>query len=156
MITLKQLPQGAADRVAHLVLPEAQVDFVGPIADMVADTDPDVRMHYAAVEDAIIGFFKVDLDLSRMIERLPKGSLGIRGLLIGGQYQGRGYGKALLRALPDYLRACYPDTRDFWLSVDVSNDVATKCYQDAGWQLSGPQRSGRAGKEHVMRLALRP
>ena len=156
MITLRPLPPAEVARVAHLNLPEAQTDFVGDIADMVSDVDTLTHMHDMTYGDEVVGFFKVDLDFSRTIADLPAGSFGLRGLLIGGQYQGRGHGGAMLAALPDYLRHTYPSATAFWLSVDNMNLVATRCYEKAGWIKTGPQRDGRCGKEHVMRLCMSP
>ncbi len=154
MISLHALSREAVAQVAHLALPRTQVDFVGDIAEMSDDPDPLIRMHYASYQTKVIGFFKVDLDISRRIPHLPAGAFGIRGVLVGGQYQGHGYGTAMLNALPDYLRETYPGANEFWLSVDAHNHAARRCYEKSGWVQIGPDRDGRCGKENVMRLSL--
>ncbi len=154
MITLKPLARSAIDRVAHLILPAQQEPFVGAIAEMTDDPSSFVDLHHAIHGEDVVGFFKIDRDFSRVVDRLPTGTFAMRGLLIGGQFQGRGYGAALLAALPDYLRRTYPGVSDIWLSVDDANSVAIACYQVAGWVISGPHRNGRSGTEYVMRLVL--
>ncbi len=154
MITLHPLARSDAGKVAHLVLPETQTSFVGTVDEMANDPDPQIRLHFAAHQDQVIGFFKTDLDLSRRIKELAPNTLGLRGLLIGGQYQGRGFGTALLAALPHYLRRTHPEASAIWLSVDAGNKHAIRCYEKAGWVKAGRPRAGRCGPEHVMRLQL--
>ncbi len=154
MITLHPLPRPDIGRVQHLVLPDAQVPFVGPIAEMTAD--PDLLKHFHMVERSgePVGFFKLDCDFSRQIKRLPTGALGLRGVLVGGQYQGNGIGTALFSALPSYLADQYPDASEIWLSVDTINQAAIALYEKHGWTRDGPAFVGRSGPECVMRLGL--
>lgn len=154
MITIQPLPRSQIDRVAHLILTEPQYPFVGEITDMTAEKDPQTDFHCALRGDTYVGFFKIDHDFSRMLKRLPEGTFGFRGLLIGGQYQGLGYGSALLAALPNYLRKTYPGLAELWLSVDIANEGAIRCYTKSGWVVSGSGRDGRSGPEQVMRLTL--
>jgi ribosomal protein S18 acetylase RimI-like enzyme len=154
VITLSPLPRSQIDRVAHLILTEPQYPFVGEIQELTAEKDPQTDFHAGLRGGTYIGFFKIDHDFSRIIERLPEGTFGFRGLLIGGQYQGLGYGSALLKALPDYLRKTYPALSEIWLAVDEANDRAIGCYEKSGWMIDGPGRIGRSGPERIMRLAI--
>ncbi len=154
MITLVALPRTQIDRVAHLILTEPQYPFVGEIQELTAEKDPQTDFHVGLRGDTYVGFFKIDHDFSRIVERLPAGTFGLRGLLIGGQYQGLGYGSALLKALPDYLRQIYPALFQIWLAVDEANDRAVGCYEKSGWVVDGPGRIGRSGPEQIMRLTL--
>ncbi len=154
MITLAPLPRSQIDWVAHLILTEPQYPFVGEIQELTAEKDPQTDFHTGLRGETYVGFFKIDHDFSRVVERLPQGTFGFRGLLIGGQYQGLGYGSALLRALPDYLRRTYPELREIWLAVDEANSRAIGCYEKSGWVISGPGRIGRSGPEQIMQLDL--
>ena len=154
MITLRQLPRDQKNRVAHLILTEPQYPFVGEIAELTAEKDALTDFHCAQRGETFVGFFKIDRDFSRKVARLDEGTLGFRGLLIGGQYQGLGYGSALLAALPAYLRGAYAGWNEIWLSVDKANAAAIGVYQKSGWQVCGPDREGRSGPEQVMRLEL--
>ncbi|MEJ6402520.1 GNAT family N-acetyltransferase [Yoonia sp. 2307UL14-13] len=154
MITIQPLQRAQKDRVAHLILTEPQYPFVGEIHELTAEKDPQTDFHTGLRGETHVGFFKIDRDFSRVVDRLPMGTFGFRGLLIGGQYQGLGYGTALLTALPDYLRKTYPELTEIWLSVDKANDRAIRCYEKTGWLVDGPGRDGRSGLEQVMRLGL--
>ena len=155
MITLQPLSRNHIDRVAHLILTEPQYPFVGKIAELTAERDDLTDFHCALRGPTYVGFFKIDRDISRKIDRLPAGTLGFRGLLIGGQYQGLRYGTALLAALPDYLQKAYPGIDEVWSFVDIANTLAIHCYEKTGWSVSGPGREGRSGPEQIMRLPLK-
>lgn len=156
MITLHPLPWTQVDRVAHLILTEPQYPAVGQITEMTAEQDRLTDFHCALRGTTYVGYFKIDRDFSRIVTRLPQGATGFRGLVIGGQYQGVGYGRALLSALPDYLRQTYPALNDIWLSIAKYNTHGIAVYEKAGWVVDGPDRDGRTGPEQVMRLALQP
>ena len=150
---LAPLPRSDVGRVQHLILPDHQEPFVGNIADMTADPDPAQEFHHICAGDQMIGFFKVDTDFARRVKRLPKGSHGLRGVLIGGQFQGMGFGRRFLELLPGYLPAQY-DVTEVWLSVDQGNKLATRLYLATGWEITGPPFTGRSGLETVLRLKL--
>lgn len=152
-LTLAPLPGSETGRVLHLELPDHQEPFVGAIAEMAADPDPAQDFHAVSANGQVIGFFKVDTDFSTRIHRLPTGAHGVRGILIGGQYQGHGYGRRFLEALPNYLKSHYPNA-GFWLSVDQGNELATRLYLGTGWRVDGDPFEGRSGPEWVMRLDL--
>lgn len=154
MITLHPLPWTQIDRVSHLILTEPQYPLVGQINEMTAEKDRLTDFHCALRGTTYVGYFKVDRDFSRIVTHLPKGTMGFRGLLIGGQYQGLGYGSALLAALPDYLRRTYPKCTDIWLSVVKHNTRGISVYDKSGWVVSGPDCAGRSGPEQVMCLTL--
>lgn len=121
---------------------------------MTAEPDALQDFHHALRVDTVVAFFKIDRDFARRIPWLPSGCLGFRGLLVGGQYQGRGIGRALLAALPAYLRTVYPGETAVWLSVDAGNTVALGAYGRAGWQAHPTRFDGRVGPEIVMQQTL--
>lgn len=152
-LTLSPLARSDIGRVMHLELPKAQQDFVGTIGDMASDPDPLQDFHIALDGSTVVGFFKIYRDFNRRIAWLPERAHGMRGVLIGGQYQRQGLGRQMFRILPTYLSDQY-EIKEFWLSVDQANSVATDLYSEAGWKIEGPPFQGRSGPEWVMRLVL--
>ena len=138
----------------HLELPDHQLDFVAPIAEMVREPDDLQEFHVALKDDIAVGFFKIDRDFSRRVSRLPSNAHALRGLLIGGQYQKRGLGKTVLIAIRSYIPTQY-DISDLWLSVDESNRLACRLYNTCGWEIDGAPHHGRVGQEYVMKLRLK-
>lgn len=152
MITLAALSRAQIARVQHLARPPSQAAFVGSIAEMSASSDPLQDFHIAKSGSDIVAFFKIDRDFARRLPHLPEGAHGLRGLLVGGQYQRLEYGRALFANLPHYVKALYPQTSELWLSVDAANAPAIALYMQQGWRAFGPRHRGRSGAEIVMRL----
>ncbi len=151
--TLAPLLREEVAKVKHLGLPDTQADFVGTISEMTNEPDLLQDFHYARYGNDVVGFFKIDRDFSRTVTRLPKGTHGFRGLLIGAQFQRQGFGHALLSELPGYVARHYLIS-GLWLAVDADNFHAIRLYKRHGWVLDGPQRKGRVAMEDVMRLPI--
>ena len=155
-MTLRLVPMTGREpeRVAHLVpLPE-QESFVGSAAESLRLAPPDRDFHLGLDGEDVVAFFTIDPGFSARIPRLPDGAHGLRGLIVDPARQGRGYGRALMEALPAYLAARYPGLDSIWLSVDLGNAAARRLYARTGWRLDGPEIPGREGPEAVLRLEL--
>ncbi|MBB4955492.1 RimJ/RimL family protein N-acetyltransferase [Agrobacterium vitis] len=160
-LQLSPLSRGETDRVLHLSLPVEQQTFAGAIETAVADDDPAVDFHMGVVADQPVAFFKIDRDYRRKISTAPledcgylPGDLGLRAMMVGQQFQGRGYGKAVMAGLKSYLRAHYPAQHVF-LTVNCRNKAAIHLYRAGGWTDTGQlYLGGRAGPQHVFRLDL--
>lgn len=155
MIHLADLPRDRVGEVLHLTLPSGQADFVGEIGQMVADPLPTRDFHVARQGQEAVAFFKIDRDYAPSHDFALAHGWGLRGLLVGGQYQGRGLGRSLLAALPGYLGRCYPGQRLYYLTVNCRNTRAYRAYVLAGWRdHGGLYLKGRAGPQHILRLDL--
>ena len=67
-----------------------------------------------------------------------EGSHWIGGLIIDAEHQGKGYGRAAMEALLDYL-AAQPGYREAALSCDPENTVARRLYASLGFVETGEQ-----------------
>lgn len=152
-VTLAPLGPDAHDDMRHLDVHDAQLDFVAPIEQMLGEPTPGVDFHCIRRGDGAVGFFKIDPPGISCFDFVPPDALGMRGLLIGAQYQGLGYGRAALAALPAYLKARYDAPRAV-LSVDVGNPVARRLYVAHGWVETGEVHHGRTGPAPVLHLTL--
>lgn len=152
-VVLAPLPRDEGESVRHLDATEAQLAFVAPIDQMLAEPTPGVDFHLIRDGAEIVGFFKIDPPGISTFPFVDADEIGLRGLLIGAQYQGRGYGRAFATALPAYLAARYKAPRAT-LAVDEENPVARRIYLAGGWQDSGEMIDTRSGPAHVMRLDL--
>ncbi|HCQ63875.1 MAG TPA: GNAT family N-acetyltransferase [Rhodobacteraceae bacterium] len=152
-VTLAPLPPDAHDRVRHLEVADSQLDFVAAIEQMLGEPTPGVDFHGISTGDEAVGFFKIDPPGVSCFDFVAADALGLRGLLVGAQYQGKGYGGAAMAALPAYLRARYDAPRAM-LSVDDSNPVAHRLYLAHGWVDTGELHHGRAGPAPVLQLTL--
>ncbi len=155
MITISALPRDRVEEVLHLALGPGQADFVGTIDEMVKDPLPTRDFHMVRDGAERVGFFKIDRDYAAFHDFADPRGWGLRGLLIGAQYQGRGLGRAMLAALPDYLKGHYPGQRLYYLTVNCRNARAYTAYLSGGWTASGGlYHGGSSGPQHILRLDL--
>lgn len=75
-------------------------------------------------------------------------------LQIDRRHQGRGLGRACMQALPDVVRALWPDIGRLQLSVAPDNHLARRLYRHSGWSDSGLGHRARDGHELSMSLVL--
>ena len=154
-LRLEPLPRWRAGEVLHLALAPGQEAFVGRIEQMVAEARESVELHAIQGGAEAVGFFKIDRDYGQDSGFAGPGDTGLRGMLIGAQYQGRGYGRAALTALPDYLRATYPELGLVRLTVNTANTRALGLYLATGWRDTGELWHGhRSGPQHILALDL--
>ncbi|MGZ9811787.1 GNAT family N-acetyltransferase [Pseudoroseicyclus sp. H15] len=155
LIALAPLPRAAAAEVMHLQLPAAQAAFVARIELMLGEARQSVEFHKVMAGEEAVGFFKIDRAYGEDSGFAGPEDTGLRGFLIGGQYQGQGFGRATLEALPDYLRAQYPGLRLVRLTVNEKNPVARAIYLKTGWRQTGLiWQGGRSGPQDVLALEL--
>jgi RimJ/RimL family protein N-acetyltransferase len=111
------------------------------------------RIAVAGLEgDQPVGFLVLDTGL----ESVPgPGVVGVRGFFVDARHQGRGIAAAMLAALPDLVRATYPEARRIALTVNARNEAARRTYLRAGFRDTGRLYHGGAlGPQHVLELEL--
>lgn len=158
---LSPLSKGEIGRVLHLALLPEQAKFVAPIEQMISENDPTVDFHIGTAAGEPVAFFKIDRDYHSKVSTAPldacgyaPNDLGLRGMLVGAQFQGLGYGKAVMAQLASYLGTHY-QARHVFLTVNCLNRAAIHLYTKGGWEDTGQiYLGGRAGPQHIFRLTL--
>jgi len=155
LIKLAPLATGDVARVMHLLVKPEQLGFVHHIKDMVREVSPKIDFHQICGNAAVVGFFKIDRAYAMHHDFAKASDLGLRGFLIGAQYQRRGIGSDGMLKLRGYLVGHYPDFDAAFLTVNVENETAHRLYFRAGFRDTGElYRRGDSGPQHVMRLKL--
>jgi GNAT superfamily N-acetyltransferase len=157
-ITLSEVtPALRAQVMALAPLPE-QEPFSGASRDTLpaAELTPG-RIGVVALADGVpFGFLMLDVGADVRVYAPGDGVVGVRGVYVDAASQGRGLGIAMLRALPAFARARYPDATRLALTVNLSNPRAIHVYRRAGFTDTGRlYYGGRLGPQHVLELALR-
>ncbi|MFC4356263.1 GNAT family N-acetyltransferase [Chryseomicrobium palamuruense] len=70
------------------------------------------------------------------------------------RHQGKGYAKAALHQLPDFVRKRYPHVDEIVLGVNQGNIVAASLYRKLGFIDHGEVFVGPKGPQHIMHLSL--
>lgn len=155
MIALAPLGRDAYDRVAHISVHPAQEPFCGTIAGHFATEEPCCDFHAVLRDGRAVGFFKIDRAYPKHYAFARPGEIGLRGVMIDRNEQGRGTGKAAMRELPTYLTSHYPEAPGLVLTVNLLNEVARAVYLATGFRDTGAlYYGGRIGPQHILRLSL--
>lgn len=76
--------------------------------------------------------------------------------MIDQAHQGRGIASRAVALLPAYLRLHY-HAEVVYLTVNIANPAAIKCYINGGFTDTGDVwPKGMAGPQHIMRMPLTP
>lgn len=156
MITLEPLGRDGYDRVAHIAVTPQQEPFCGTIPGHFQADEPGCDFHLIARDGRAVGFFKIDRAYPAAYDFAEPGELGLRGVMLDAREQGKGSGKAAMRALGPYVAGRYPNAKSLVLTVNQVNPLARAVYLSAGFVDTGAlHHGGRIGPQHILRLALR-
>jgi diamine N-acetyltransferase len=152
-VTLRPVDDDNRDILGALAVRPDQTTFVATVAKSYADAAADPASHpimwgiYAA--DEPVGFVMLS-DGAEPIEEEPgRWPYGLWRLLIDARHQRRGYGRAALDLVVDYL-ATRPDATELFTSVVPGAGSALPFYERYGFVQTGEIDEG----ELVLRLAL--
>ena len=149
-----------APAVRALRVTARQSAYVGDIAFNVDDAGRDPSSDAMAVlaDDRVVGFYRLDFAPNTIAGRyLGEPTLGLRGMVIDIDVQGRGYGTLALRACCEDAPRRHPDRRLLVLAVHCSNHEAIATYLRTGFRDTGERLpGGPAGPQQLMLRRLPP
>jgi diamine N-acetyltransferase len=152
-VTLRPVDDDNRDVLASLAVRPDQTHFVATVAKSYADAAADAPSHpvmwgiYAA--DEPVGFMMLSDGAEPIAEEPERWRYGLWRLLIDARYQGRGYGRAALDLLVDYL-VTRPDATELYASAVPGDGSPLPFYERYGFVQTGDVDDG----EVVLRLAL--
>ncbi|MNL23003.1 ribosomal-protein-alanine N-acetyltransferase [compost metagenome] len=124
-------------------------DIHGALHTLLSKPGPGVKGFALLAEDIPVAFL-----LLKRPPALPawanEHSATLHALQVDQRSQGKGYGKACLKALPEAARLAWPEIRGLELSVDADNESAIGLYSKFGFVDSGEAYKGRIGYERRM------
>ena len=150
MVTLKEITSDNYEECLALQVLEDQKDFVAPNVKSLAEAwvFPTAARPFAIYnDDVMVGFLMVDIDPNL------EGSNDLCYLwrfMIDAKYQGRGYGKAAMQEVINYVKSNF-NPKTFETSTAPGADVAEKLYNSFGFFPNGKFY----GNEKVLVLKMR-
>jgi ribosomal protein S18 acetylase RimI-like enzyme len=159
--TVHVAPVDAHNRDAVLLLRvhPGQSDFVGAIADMLADAEVSTNSEPMAIvsDGSVVGYYRIERNASAVAGRpFAEPTLGLRSFFIDANEQGKGLGRAAIEAIFADLAVRHPDRVRLVLTVNCSNAPALALYIGAGFEDSGElYHGGRAGPQQLLWRRLR-
>lgn len=138
-------------------LPPDQERFTAPATESLTkgDADPGRLSVAILVGDEPVGMFAVDRGgYFREFDRDPHAVL-LRAFYVAPEHQGRGYARAAIVAIPDFMRRTLPDVHRVVLTVNHQNPAAIRAYLSAGFTDSKKSYlGGSAGPQHIFELTV--
>ncbi|TPL86072.1 GNAT family N-acetyltransferase [Mesorhizobium sp. B2-3-12] len=135
--------------VTALRLAPEQVDFVAGNADSLreARSDPDARPRAVMAGDQIVGFLMYDAPKDDDEARIYR-------FMIDRAWQGRGYGKAALRAVLEEIQGL-GHVRHVSICYETRNEAARQLYRGAGFVEEGLDEDGEMIADLILAAAAR-
>ncbi|MCL2916720.1 GNAT family N-acetyltransferase [Shewanella litorisediminis] len=169
MIRLEKMTASTRPLAEALEVDPAQLRFVGTMDEILAITGGPIvpvlvwhqadRANIAKAEanngEKLVGFFLLDKEYDREHDFAKTTDLGFRAFLIDVHHQGKGLGKAVMQALPQFVKARYPQFERLVLTVNLKNTPARVLYLKNGFiDTENQYLGGSAGPQHILYLPL--
>ncbi|HEX8636519.1 MAG TPA: GNAT family N-acetyltransferase [Pyrinomonadaceae bacterium] len=144
-VSLRDVDESNFWQCINLKVADEQTDFVASNLYSIAESKVRPYLVPQAVYEGeqLIGFAMFGRDSQT-------GKYWIMRLMIGAEFQGRGYGKALIGRLIEKIKEL-PEADEIYLSFVPGNGGAERIYRGAGFELTGETNSDG---ETIMRLLL--
>ena len=160
VLSVAPVSAGLAAAVRALRVAPDQRAYVGDVTFNLADAQRDRFSDAMAVlaDGRVIGCYRLDFAPNTVSGRdLGEPTLGLRGMLIDRDAQGRGYGALALQACYEDAARRHPDRRLLVLAVHCGNHAAIGAYARAGFHDTGERLPGGApGPQQLMLRRLPP
>lgn len=132
----------------------AQRDYVGAIADLLADAAQCPASEPMAIlrGGAPVGYYRIEPNARGVAGRNPgTPALGLRSFFIDAGWQGRGLARRALQLMFADLARRHPRARLLALTVNCRNDAARRLYLGSGFVDGGElYHGGPAGPQHLL------
>jgi len=136
-----------------------QDEFVSPVAVTLADSLLCEGSEPMAIllGDEPIGFYRLEESVRSIAGHdMDYPALGLRSFFIDRDWQGRGWGRAVMAAVIDDVETRHPAIEAIVLTVNCRNATALALYLRAGFVDTGELHlGGRSGPQHLLVRKLR-
>ncbi|MDB1123772.1 GNAT family N-acetyltransferase [Vibrio algarum] len=155
MITIRKAKLRDYSTLMELEIDPSQETFVSGFGDLYKNRAPEQDFYVVNEGKELLGFFVIDKAFDKKFTFAEKNELGLRNLVIGKQYQGKGYGTLAMKRLLVYVYGAYSDSSSICLTVNKKNIHAYRCYEKAGFiDTDTFYFGGDAGPQHIMRKKI--
>ncbi|MEX0287054.1 MAG: GNAT family N-acetyltransferase [Paracoccaceae bacterium] len=157
-LTHRPIAPDQMELVAGVEVAPEQLKFSGSVEEAFEAAEEDVDFHGLFLDDVPVGFYKIDHRYQRTLpDPVAPGTarMGLRAFMIDRRQQGQGIATRAVLGMRDYLKPLYPGYDALWLTVNLANPAAIRCYAKGGFADTGDLHyGGSAGPQHIMRLSF--
>jgi predicted acetyltransferase len=156
MVSLRKMEEQDTGAVLQLEIKEEQTGYVSPIEQILARVEPSRDYYLLEMDGNIVGFFIIDNAYTQKHAFAKPEDIGLLAYFVDAKHQGKGVGKAGVKALYPYLQDQYPNALSVVLTVNCKNLPAIKSYLQGGFEDTEQlYHGGGSGPQHIMRMRLR-
>lgn len=145
-----------SDIIRQYQLTEDQLLYTGRPELPIKISKSNVFIHpILAIEDELLtNFFVLDEKKDVAVYTTNQQAILLRTFSTDVRYQGRGYAKKVLLALPRFIQHQFPSCNEIILAVNHENIAAQKLYEATGFKQEGKIVEGEHGSLYVMTMPL--
>ncbi|MGC5325481.1 GNAT family N-acetyltransferase [Brevibacillus sp. SYSU BS000544] len=136
-------------------LPEEQAQFTGLPIEVLDVTLADPNRHAICImaEGVPVGFFVLHERSEEPPTQNPN-ALVLRAFSINYIHQGKGYAKAAMKLLPDFVMRHFPHIDEVVLRVNEKNHAAKQLYVTYGFLDNGLKGMGPIGPQSILQMPI--
>lgn len=136
-------------------LPEDQKQFTGLPIDILEETLKDKNRYPICImaEGVPVGFFVLNEHAENSPTQNPHALL-LRAFSVNHLHQGKGYAKAAMKLLPEFVLEHFPHIDEVVLAVNERNLAAKQLYLNYGFLDNGLKRMGPIGPQSVLQMPI--
>ncbi|MDQ0195091.1 nucleotidyltransferase family protein [Paenibacillus wynnii] len=138
-------------------LPAEQAEFTGLPSETLESAINDINKYAVVIvhEDMAVGFFILHTGEGIADFYGPYShAMLLRAFLINCVSQGKGYAKAAILRLPEFMRSHFPSVHEVVLAVNEKNTAADRLYSHTGFCDNGLRRMGKKGVQKILQYDL--
>lgn len=151
-VEVERLSSDTISLIKLIELDDKHEKFASSVDEFLHSGSDYVHLFIIRLNQAVIGFFKLDVQYSKSHQFCTTKDLGLRTLAIDKRFQGQGLGFLSLKKLSSYLSDHYSEFQSVYLTVNHKNAAAISLYEKAGFEYTGENYlEGPAGPQHIMR-----
>lgn len=105
-------------------------------------------------EEELVSFFVLELGEAPQKFLGNEKSILFRSFSTDARYMGKGFGKSILKKMPEYIRQHYPQTKEIVLAVNEDNTQAQKLYFNTGYVDNGKRMMGHRAPLIILEYSL--
>lgn len=150
-ISLRRMQETDRPVIEKFTVQTEQTAYVEPLKETLANVEQ--RVNFVIDNDGIaVGFFQIDKSSGL---QCVANHLELHEVSIDQSQQGKGYGKAFVAALPEFLQRGFPEQNGVCLTVNCRNHNAKRLYELGGFIDTGRlKQDGPSGPQYIMRRDL--
>ncbi|MFD2611053.1 GNAT family N-acetyltransferase [Paenibacillus gansuensis] len=138
------------------VLDESQMDYVFLPAKALDVLNDEFCFSVVILwEDVPVGFFVLHFSEEVSLFTDHEYAVFLRAFSINQKHQGKGYAKAALNQLQNFMQTHFPQISEVVLTVNENNVPAQRLYEESGFSYVGKNKQGRSGMELGMHILLK-